>query len=310
MVFSGEERALVEEAVQEVRARVLQPGLEDFNFDKLSGKQTSIEEMVGKANMMPMMASCRLVEIQDAQDMDGDESILESYLKNPSPTTVLLLIFDKLDMRQKLSKMLDALTWCGDFGHLQDAQLTSWIQKKSLALGLQVSGEVAELIEMVVGNDLLLIERALEKLALALNRSEVTIGDVSEHIASTRIEDAFLLGRAVAAGDRKKALEVLENLKEAREAPVKLVGLLAWQLRQITRARILLDEHSTEPEISRSLNLYGDRLRPVIAVAKRWPLAAHMNRFSKLRELDQMLKSSRAPSWLLFERTVMQLCPK
>jgi DNA polymerase-3 subunit delta len=311
MGFGGDERAFVDEALSEIRKRVLVSGLADFNHDVLSAKSVSADAIVGSANTLPVMAPLRLVEVRDADAIKGDAmGGLEAYLKSPSPTTVLVFIFDGIDVRQKFPKALDAAASVFKFEHPKEDQMLPLLKKRAQVHKLAFDAESASMLIMEVGTDLLMLERALEKLALGCEAGQVSVHDVMEQVAETRLVDAFALGRAVSMGDRKEAAICLAKLKMAQEVPLRLVGMLAWQLRQVLKARLLLDEGLGEQEIGRSLNAYGDRLRPLLSAARKWRTEVHATRLTRLTGLDRELKSSRAPAWLWLERVVFQLCPK
>jgi DNA polymerase III delta subunit len=129
---------------------------------------------------------------------------------------------------------------------------------------------------------------------------------VEAHVADTHLEDAFAFARAVAVQDRSSALASLGALQAAREEPLRIVGLLAWQLRQLARARALLDE-GRDP--ARELNLFGDRLSTTMSAARKLDMRGHAARLARLGESDRLLKGSRQPPWLVMARLVMDLCP-
>jgi DNA polymerase-3 subunit delta len=175
--------------------------------------------------------------------------------------------------------------------------------------GLTLDLEVAQLIVMETGTSVALLERALEKLALVAVEGRVTPEDVGDQVAHMHLQDAFALARAVAMGDRARAERSLAELERAHEVPLRLVGMLAWQLRQVLKARLLLDQGMADRDIGRALSIYGDRLQPILNTARKWRKEIHVLRLSRLCQLDRELKSSRATPWLWLEKTIMQLCP-
>ncbi len=308
LAVGGAERAFVDEAVEAVRKQVLSSGLADFNHDRLSARSTNLDKILAQANTLPVMASMRLVELHEAEAISADDLVaLESYLKSPTKTTVLLFVFDQLDARQKMPKLLDQFAIVYKFDHPKDDQMHGLIRHRAQRFGLHIDDDAAALLTMTVGADVSMLERALEKLAIAVDGGRVSAREIGLHVTSTRVEDAFLLGRAVVLGDLKQASISLAKLKAAREVPLKLVGMLAWQLRQVLRARVMLDDRKSEQEISKTLVLYGDRLKPVMAAAKKNSTKMFASKLAALCELDLKLKSSRVPGWLWLERVVLQI---
>ncbi len=302
----GAERVFVDDAVTAVRARVLQGGLADFNHDKVSLRDKRMPEIVPLCMTLPVMAKQRLVEVRDASAMnEADSESLSSYLERPSPDTVLLLLCGDIDLRQKsikaLEKSKNALL-CR-FDHPKDREMPQLAQRRAKKHGLKLGAGAADLLAATVGADLTLLERALEKLTVATD-GEVSEKDVSVHVADTHTEDAFAFVAAVAAANRDKALAAAAALQAAREEPFRLLGLLAWQLRQVAQARALLDDGK---DAAKELRLFGDRARPVITAAKSLSPERHARRLVQLAEADMLMKSSRQPTWLIMTRLVAEL---
>ncbi|OGQ21156.1 MAG: DNA polymerase III subunit delta [Deltaproteobacteria bacterium RBG_16_71_12] len=306
----GVERVYTDDVVATVRRRALAGGLADFNHDRVSARDRSFSDIVALANTLPMMAARRLVEVRDAEALrDHDLPALEAYLRAPAKETVLLLLFGAIDLRAKAVKLIDQHALLCRFEHPRERDLPQHVARRARRHGLALDRAAVEALAATVGADLTLLERALEKLALVAEGGVVTAALVETHVADTHLEDAFALARAVAHGDRAAALRSLGSLQAAREEPLRLLGLLAWQLRQIVRTRALLDLGRGPQEVGRELSLYGDRLQAALGAARGGDAAAHAARLARLAGADRVLKGSRQPPWLVMHRLVLDLCP-
>jgi DNA polymerase-3 subunit delta len=309
IAIGGEARVLVDDALTTLRKLVLAGGLADFNHDRLSAKQGA-EGIVTAAETFPVMAPLRLVEVENA-DALGEEGlrVLDPYLEKPCETTVLVLKLDHVDLRQKLGKALEKKTTLVRCEHPRERDMPDLVRVRARKFGVTLDEEVALTIALSTGTDLGLVDRALEKLALVCAERAVSIADVSEHVADTHMEDAFAFGGAVARADRRAALQSLAALEKNRAAPLQLVGLVAWQLRQVVKAREMLDDGAGARDVKEALRAFGDRGDVLIAAARRFDLRAHKRRLGRLGAIDQALKSSRAKDNLWLERLVLELCP-
>lgn len=306
----GAERVYVDDAVATVRRRALVGGLADFNHDRVSARDRSLPEILALANTLPMMAPRRLVEVRDAEAVrEHDLAALEAYLLAPARETVLFLLLGAIDLRERTIKLLDKHALLCRFEHPRDRDMPRHVARRAQRHGLQLDQAAADALTTTVGADLTLLERALEKLALVADGGVVTEELVATQVADTHLEDAFALARAVAAGDRKAALRSLGALQGAREEPLRLVGLLAWQLRQIARARALLDDGRGPQDVGRELSLFGDRLQAALGAARGADSDVHTARLVRLAAADRLLKGSRQPAWLVMNRLVLDLCP-
>lgn len=306
----GVERVYVDDVIATVRRRALEGGLPDFNHDRVSARDRPFVDVVALANTLPMMAPRRLVEVRDADALrEHDVAALEAYLRAPARETVLLLLFAAIDLRDKVIKLLDHHALLCRFEHPRERDMPQHVARRARRHGLTLERGAVDALAATVGADLTLLERALEKLALVAEAGAVTAAMVESHVADTHLEDAFALARAVATGDRAAALRSLGALQGAREEPIRLLGLLAWQVRQAARTRALLDDGHAPNEIGRELSLYADRLQAALAAAKRGDGPAHAARLTLLARADRLLKGSRQPPWLVMHRLVLDLCP-
>lgn len=306
----GVERVYTDDVVATVRRRALAGGLPDFNHDRVSARDRPFADVVALANTLPMMSPRRLVEVRDAEAIrEHDLPALEAYLQAPAKETVLLLLFGAIDLRDKAIKLLDKHALLCRFEHPKERDLPQHVARRARRHGLTLDRAAVDALAATVGADLTLLERALEKLALMAEGGVVGAALVETHVADTHLEDAFALARAVASGDRAAALRSLGALQANREEPLRLLGLLAWQLRQVARTRALLDAGSGPQEVGRELSLYGDRLQAAVGAAKNGDAAAHAARLVRLAGADGVLKGSRQPPWLVMHRLVLDLCP-
>ena len=189
------------------------------------------------------------------------------------------------------------------FDHPKDREMPGLVSRRAKKLGLKLDSGAADALAVTVGADLTLLERALEKLAVATDGA-VTAKDVSAHVADTHLEDAFAFAAAVAVADRRAAVAAAAQLQAAREEPLRLIGLLAWQLRQVAMAKALIEEGR---DAAKELRLFGDRAAPVLRAARQLTPEQHAKRLVMLAEADVALKSSRAAPWLIMMRLVHAL---
>src|SRR5690606_6802599 len=178
------------------------------------------------ARTLPTMAQRRLVEVHDADALaDGGMDRLEAYLAAPLQETALVFVFGQMDARGKLVKALKKhKAHLMRFEHPREKEVPALVRMRARRYKLKLEHDAVEAVAVTVGTDLVLLDRALEKLALVAEGREATLADVSEHVADTHLEDAFGLVRAIANGNRKTALTTLSALKQNRDEPLRLLG--------------------------------------------------------------------------------------
>src|SRR4030065_504803 len=92
-LFYGEEEFLVQEALDLITKKVVDPGAKDFNFNVLYCRDTSVSELVNLAQTLPFLSEKRLVI---AKEIDAFKAVdlvkLAPYLNDPSPSTCLVMV--------------------------------------------------------------------------------------------------------------------------------------------------------------------------------------------------------------------------
>src|SRR5262245_40064942 len=101
--------------------------LREFNESSFNLLSTPVQTAIAAAEQLPMMANRVVVKITDFTKLrEADEEVLTSYLLNPSPSSVVILMADDLDKRKKVSKtMLDQCVVI-DFSPIKDAEAKNW----------------------------------------------------------------------------------------------------------------------------------------------------------------------------------------
>ncbi|MBI5493681.1 MAG: DNA polymerase III subunit delta [Deltaproteobacteria bacterium] len=235
----GEERLLVDDAHERLRARVLAVlQAPDFNHDRVSARGLPVDQLVGMCRTLPVMSPRRLVEVRDAELFPtAEHDKLVAYVKEPDPSCTLILVADgKPDMRMKLFKELNTLGVLKLFARPSEREVPAWITQRARKHGIMVDGGAADSLAAAIGADLMLLERALEKLRLVVGEGGVVSEDhVATHVAQTRVETSFRIVDAMSAGKMGEALQITLAVVDAGEPPIRLLGALAWAQRNSIR---------------------------------------------------------------------------
>jgi len=104
-LLQGEEYRFLEQLLDKIEEKVVDPATASFNHHTFYGKETEASELVNLARRFPMMADKQLIVYKEAQYCRKPEEI-EEYLKNPVPSTVLVWYHPgkKIPSNRKLAK--------------------------------------------------------------------------------------------------------------------------------------------------------------------------------------------------------------
>jgi DNA polymerase-3 subunit delta len=307
--LSGE-RYLVDAAHAAIRAAVLgQAGAAaGFNHDSFVLKDAGLVACITTARTLPMMAKRRLVVGKGIDQVKADQlEPLTEYVADPNPSTCLVLVGDKVDVRFKAFVAMRKAGFLHVFAPLRDQALAGWLRTEARARKIDLQGEAASALADLAGPELGRLSQALDQLALYAGARAITLDDVEELVAETRQRNVFELTKAIGAGDVPRALGLLANMLRNREPALRIQFMLARQMRQIWRAKELAAAGAARNEIASAVGMSPYFLDDVLVPAKRMSRATLARAFERLYQSDQALKSSKVDDDLIVSRLVQSL---
>jgi len=305
----GEEDALRDEALAMLRRAVTQdPGLADFNVDVVYGDETDASEIMAKACEVPVFAARRLLVIKAADKLSAKEGErLTGYLKAPCETTTVVAVAAKLDGRTKFAQALKEHAKVVECGALADPQILAWLRAQAGTLHLKLAEDVLLLLkDLVSSHSLSLVTREMEKLAAYVPEGRVAGRADLEAVRGSEVgASVFDLTTAIAAPDRLRVLRILVKNLENGEAPLRILGSLVWQYRQVWKAKESVADRR-EGDAARLLRLPPFKVREFLSRFSETHLLAAFRLFA---ETDSKLKGGSAtdPARVL-DGLALELC--
>jgi DNA polymerase III subunit delta len=286
----------------------------DWAVARIPGNAQGWQEVLERAQTMPMLAPHQVIVVEDAETVEGlgeksrDEILagLENYLQSPAPFTILLLEAAALDMRLRFSKVLaeKALLVKLNIGDASAAMLAAEMAK---GLGAEIDREAAVLLAEILNGEPARMRIELKKLAVYVQgRGRIVVGDVEALVVAARKNTIWQLADMLATRRRNDALAFLDNLLREGEQPVGLVGALAWMYRKLIEARDL-PAGTSGFQAARQLGMRPEAADAAIQNARRLPKKELIAGLVALAETDSQLKSSNPDPRALMEFLIARL---
>ncbi len=310
-LFFGGEEFLIQEAVDLITGRLVDPGSRDFNFNTVHCKGTPAGEIVNLAQTLPFLAERRLVIAKDLEALKaGDLGELIAYLDAPSPSTCLVMIANlpKYDKKAVLSAVERHGAVCR-FYALLDRDLPGWIDDWARRQGLSIQRDAAQYIRQTLGSDLQAINNELRKAALYIkDRKVITYEDAKAVVGDFREYTAFDFAAAVGSKDRERAFLILARLMQEGEQPVGILSSVAWNFRRLLRAKALEASGAGYDEIKKKVQVIFHQAAAFQAQLRSYRLDELEGAFEVLLGADRALKSGGTNGRLVLERMILRLC--
>jgi DNA polymerase-3 subunit delta len=241
-----------EEAIRRMKTK-LDPGLAAFNLDELAaGSVAEPDTLKASLDAMPAGDAFRLVIVSEADRLAKPvQEMLVSYLKNPNPTTVLMLVVGALPKGSGFTRsaLCKAVKAAGAHSVIDCTPPKPWqlagelVQKVAPQLGITLDRDAAEELVKRSGTSLMLLRNEISQLGnLASDPGHVMLRDVETHIVRTEDIKPWELADAVSARNVKGALELLSGMDQG--SYIGSLSYLEGRIRELICAKCLDERES------------------------------------------------------------------
>ena len=310
-VFYGDEDFFIYEACSAVKAHSLKDTDPSLSLVEFKGGETSGGVIFDELRTLPFFASKnKLVVVEDADDfVDKNRETIEKYLQTPSSHASLVLVCNKWDKRTKLATLVDKVGISIECKRLKDHQLPNWISTRAKHYKKNISSAAAQKLVEDVGNNLAIIDKHLEKLSIYLSeKTTIDERDVDALVGVDRSRTVFELTDAVAQRNAAGALKILGQMLTHGEDSVRIISLLAWQIKRLWRAKQILKQGGDEHKVTLELQVVPFFAKRFFAQVKLFAEEDLMKKHALLLETDVKSKTSSFGTQLLLELLVYKLC--
>ena len=336
-VFHGENQFNLQEKLAGLRRRLAggDASMADLNTNVLDGSRLTLGELRHVCDAIPFLADRRLVIVhgllsrlapadrgqeEDApqkEEQDRKRRYLQEladYLPNLAPTTRLIFV-----ERESLRPNHPILEVAKEQGKLKkgfvehfklpgERDLPGWIQERARAIGQgEISSEATTLLAALVGPDLRLLDIEVEKLLLYADGRMVTSEDVQLLVSHAREASVFDLVDCVGRRETGRALRLLHRLLDEGEPPLRLLAMLARQIRILIQLREVAERETDPREMARQLRLHPFVVHKGLSQARNFELDQLEAAHERVVQTDWAIKSGRSEPVLALDMLVVGL---
>lgn len=289
--LTGDEAFYIDKIADYIEEHALAEEEKEFNLTILYGKDGTAGQILEAAKRFPMMAERQVVILREAQTMKGIED-LEAYVKNPVPSTVLVICFkeQKIDQRRTFGKLIVKKSVYLNSEKLRDYQIGGWITKYLEKKNLKITPVGVNLLSESLGTNLSKICNELDKLAIVVPAGkEITPEIIQRNIGISKDFNIFELQRALGAKDAKKAHQIINYFGSNKSNP--LILTIASLYGYFSKIMLLhYSQNKTDQNLASTLRVNPFFVKEYKAAAKNYSAAKIVRIISDLREFDLKAK--------------------
>ena len=342
-LFFGEEGLLIRQLADQVVDSLLNPDEREFNLTVLEADPT-IPELLNLVDSAPFFGERKVVVIRntklfqatrrkaDLEDEDdtgdaeeggkesgesADPRLLNLFGNMPDYTT-LVFTAAKADKRRKLTKLAaehGQVRELNPFRPQEEREIRAWVEDRLATLGKRLEREALDHLLAVVAT-MNQVPRGF--LASEIEKAALFVGDdpkinkkaLEEVMAAVPEVSAFAMTDALARRQTERALARLEELFVGKEPPLKIIGLLAYNIRRWWQVRQVIDRRGSEAEMTAALGTKGGSpgmVSRVIAQSRSFRSDALKQALLTLADANVASRSGGDPKPYL-ERLIIELC--
>jgi len=224
--------------------------------DAYDASEISPETLVLACNSFSLFGEGPFVVLKDLDAWNAaQKAVIVDYLKDPSPGSDLLLLGKRLGARERLLSAVKNSGEVHTFDQPTGKALVRWLVGQAKRLDLDLPEDVAEDLANRCSDDKTRLLQETEKLALYVGDGTATHEDVVALCPPDVQSNIFTFVDSLAAGERDRALALLEDLIGTGEPPLRLTFMIRRQFQLIARARALIERGIPRKEIASRLKV-------------------------------------------------------
>lgn len=326
-VLHGEDDFSQKEFLDNLRHEVGVPELLEANTSVLAGGELTLAQLRDVCGVVPFLAERRLVVVKGllarfdsfrhrrrskrrSSEQDGLEEWAEmaETLDHLPSTTDLVFLENMIRRGNPLLSNLASVAKVREYRPLAGDILEEWITKRVSASGGKIGKQAIRKLVDLVGGNLWVLSRELEK--LAIYAGEVTIDEemVEVLVAYSRETNVFRVVDAILGGYSSDAMRLVRLLRESGAEVSYVIAMLARQLRLILVLQDLLARKVPRGELGQRLGVAAEfAVRRTEEQARLYTEEQVFRMYGQLLSTDLAIKRGELGDQLALEMLVAQL---
>lgn len=293
------EPVLAQRAVDRLVDLYVDPSTRDLAYSVYYADEADPGEIVSVSRTLPFLSERQVVVVQGAERYESESAAgpLMSYLENPSDTTVLALVANRLDRRSKLYKTCTKSAAVVECPELKEREASSWARQEIERLGKRIEGPALQQLIDRSGTRLGDVANAINLVTNYVGAAEtIAEADVVTACADVAEEEVWSLTDAIASSDTDKAVRVLREILELGKNEFEILGTINWLLKSAYFAAVP-SAHRLQPFL----------LKKVGPLAEKLGKEKFRDAFSLCMDTEILLRSTGVDRTLALELLVVKL---
>lgn len=295
-----------------VRKRLIeragQRGDLDFNMDVFDGEHSSVDDIIVACQTVPFASDMRLVLVDRVEKLSSaSQHALAAYCRDPSDSTVLCLVAEKLAKNTVLFKAVSSVSPKSviDCSPKSKRELPALVAKMANTHRVSIDPRASSRLIELVGESTVHLDNELSKMATALGHEGVITLPLVESMVVRSVEvKPWALTDALSMRDTARVESVLSKIDLS--SPLGLLSMCVNRIRDLMTAHSLLGRGKAR-EIPAVLGRPEWQVKNYAAWAERFTSAELVHALHGAAQAERDMKSGGDPQ-VTFEFWLLDVC--
>jgi len=288
--------------LQEMVERFKNSTKNDFGLERFDGDDQNLnaEIVVSAITSVPFLAEHRLVIIENLLSNKTLADAVIHQLDRVPKETVVLFYEVKADERTSAFKQLVKVAKSKKFEQPSEAQLRAWVQRTVAEQGGKIEAAGIQYLVEQAGRDQWKLWQEINK--LTTYSSNITKASIEQLVEPSFEKSVFDMVDALAKGNTKQAIEYYQGLRSQKEAPLKILAMIGWQLRNLLVVKAAGER--SPGQIAKEAKMAPFVVTKTKSLARNLELPILAKCYRQLQQTDLKLKTTNADPDVAMEQLI------
>ena len=314
VVIYGEEIFLMEQKLQALKKEYA-CNEENMNYSVYRCNEDSMESVLEDLITPPFFTEKKMIVLKNPYFLttkkikkDNNEiGFFEKCLDNDGEQTLFVVyhVGKDFDERKKIVKRLRKEAKFFEIDKVNHYKLSDSTRQAIKRRDAKIDDDAPDLLLSRLGDSLNNVALEVEK--LCLYSKHITYDIVDSLVSKPLDENVFDLTSAILQRNRQKMFAIYKDLMVLNEEPIKLIVLIAGQMRLMYQVKLLDRKGYMDKEIGKILGINPYRLKYIRQEGKEFDLNQLLKCLDELSKLDVQIKTGKIDKKLGLELFMIRI---
>ncbi len=305
----GDEKFLVKEAYNEIINNVVSSENRSMNLDYFSGKDVNPDSIIDALNTLTFFSDNRCVVVRDTGLLkkSGNVDKLALALED-IPENTYIVFDEEVDKTSKLYKTILKHGVVYEMKTPKETDLVSFVENLVSSKKSKIDKGSTIHFLRTVENDMVVINNEIEKLvAYTLDNGKIEKGDIDLVCTKSLQVEIFKLMDAIGNKEIQTALEIYNNMIYLKEPVLRILAMLARQVKLILLSKELSEQGFNMNDISTKIGVHSFVAKGCIQQGKNFSKDTLYQTLISLEELEVKIKTGKIKDVIGLETLIVSM---